>query len=128
MELPSAPRSGAVQAAAELPCWCRSGRWSQSFRTRRFGLLRCTGCGGYRIDPPAIAPGGDSEAFYTNYYRAGTPAALASNGSDSECTSWFWKVAERVPELARPRRSVLDVGCGEGHLCEQLRRRREDPQ
>lgn len=122
MRTPSAARSCQPRAAAELPCWCGSGPWTESFRTRRFGLLRCTGCGSYRIDPPPITSAGESEEFYTGYYRDGGAFAPVPNGHGCTRPSWFSSVAGKVPALAKAGRSVLDVGCGDGHLCEQLHR------
>lgn len=95
----------------DLACWCGSGRWSRCFRTARFGLLQCTGCGGYRIDPPPLQHESQSETFYTDYY-----SNLEVHGQ----VSWFRKVGRRVPELSVPGLAAADIGCGDGHLCAEL--------
>jgi SAM-dependent methyltransferase len=35
--------------------------------------------------------------------------------------AWFWKVAERVPQLMEIRESAADIGSGDGHFCADLR-------
>jgi 2-polyprenyl-3-methyl-5-hydroxy-6-metoxy-1,4-benzoquinol methylase len=99
-------------AAADFDCWCGAGTWFCRFRTRRFGLLRCSACGSYRIDPPPVRSSSESQNFYTDYYsKVQTHAQV----------SWFRTVAARVPELAHPGEIVADIGCGDGNLCAELR-------
>lgn len=105
---------------AALPCWCGRDRWSLYFRNRRFGLLRCSGCGTYQIDPPPLRGGHESADFYTDYYsKLKLPTHRASTISSRN--AWFWKVAEKVPRLAEVRQNVLDIGSGDGHFCGELR-------
>ena len=104
-----------------LTCWCSCQEWSVCFRRKDFGLIRCAGCGSYRISPPALR--GDSEAaeFYTAYYDA---PVEPGNGSRAQATrhSRFWKVVAEVPQLAGVGERALDIGCGEGALCSELKR------
>lgn len=106
-----------------LPCWCDRGEWRVTFRTHQFGLVRCTACGCYRIDPPPISMDEESAAFYTDYYlrpeSSGFQAVVSAQPAGLQ--SRFWQVAEKVPEVAHPAGVVLDIGCGEGHLCAELR-------
>ena len=108
---------------ASLGCWCGRGSWRTCFRTRRFGLVRCTACGTYRIDPPPIASDGESGTFYTHYYEGGNPSdevSLSESGRRPGRASRFWNVVSRVPSLDGGGGRVLDVGCGEGGLCAEL--------
>jgi 2-polyprenyl-3-methyl-5-hydroxy-6-metoxy-1,4-benzoquinol methylase len=107
-----------------LACWCGAGDLRTLFRTKRFGLVRCTRCGCFRIDPPPISGEEEGADFYTNYY-ARAPFAKADEKSGSpngpKGNSRFWRVVERVPDLGRPRQRVADIGCGEGGLCAELK-------
>src|SRR5579871_5634868 len=106
---------------SELACWGESGKWSLYPRGRRFNVLQCNGCLGYRIDPPPISSPQQSEEFYTNYYRTvGTEVSAISKPTASR-TAGFWKVAHRFPELLQVKQTVLDIGCGDGHLCAELK-------
>src|SRR5215470_9421621 len=107
----SAPKTR-LSIGDELACWCGAVSWSCQFRTARFGLLRCPACGGYRIDPPPLRHESQSETFYTDYY---------SNLEVQAQVSWFRKVAARVRELQAAGESAVDIGCGDGHLCAELR-------
>jgi 2-polyprenyl-3-methyl-5-hydroxy-6-metoxy-1,4-benzoquinol methylase len=109
------------RAASELVCWCGSGTWRLYLRGRRFSVLKCSGCLGYRIDPPPISSPQESEDFYTNYYRTVATEVAAIEKSTSSKTAGFWRVAERAPDLLQVRRTVLDIGCGDGHLCAELK-------
>lgn len=109
--------------AASLPCWCGSGEWQVCFRTRRFGLLRCSACGSFETDPPPLRGDDESARFYTDYYSrtaTGSQAARPSAAKPAR-SAWFWKVVEHVPELARVRSSAVDIGSGDGHFCAELR-------
>lgn len=102
-----------------LACWCGEGGWAPQFRTARFGLVRCTSCGCFRIDPPPIAADDESASFYTSYYSSPNESG---NGADvAGRRSRFWRVAARVPRLTSVGERALDVGCGEGVLCAELR-------
>jgi 2-polyprenyl-3-methyl-5-hydroxy-6-metoxy-1,4-benzoquinol methylase len=87
-----------------------------TFRTARFGLLRCAACGTFRIDPPPLEADEDAAAFYTSYYDTpdGRPPGQPTTGRRR---SRFWAVAEAVPKLTEPGRVALDLGCGDGGLC-----------
>jgi 2-polyprenyl-3-methyl-5-hydroxy-6-metoxy-1,4-benzoquinol methylase len=93
------------------------------FRTSRFGLVQCSACGCFRIDPPPISGEEEGAQFYTDYYAKGPnvrPTMLASRQAIRR-GSRFWRVVERVPDLGRPRLRVADIGCGEGGLCAELK-------
>src|SRR5256885_2469346 len=108
---------------APLVCWCGASGWRAVFRTPRFGLVRCQSCGSYRIDPPPIANEAEAAAFYTDYYaRPEGRDAPRPAVSPLARGSRFWRVAEQVAELNRIGQVALDVGCGEGRLCGELRR------
>jgi 2-polyprenyl-3-methyl-5-hydroxy-6-metoxy-1,4-benzoquinol methylase len=88
---------------------------------RRFNVLQCSGCHGYRIDPPPIQSPQQSEEFYTRYYRTvGTDAVAIEVPSNSKGAG-FWRVAERFEALRDVRQRAVDIGCGDGHLCAELR-------
>lgn len=102
-----------------LPCWCGQGSWNQVFRTPCFGLLHCSACHSYRIDPPPIRTSSESSEFYTTYYQnVKSPPATFSHSFSR--TSRFWKVAEQIPSLEHAKNLVVDIGCGDGHLCAEL--------
>jgi 2-polyprenyl-3-methyl-5-hydroxy-6-metoxy-1,4-benzoquinol methylase len=107
-----------MMAAAGLACWCLEGTWNVCFRRKTFGLLRCSGCGCYRIDPPAVAAPSGLGNFYTTYYNGRSQAVTAVPVVRA---SRFWKVAGRVPALDEPGACALDIGCGEGSLCAELK-------
>jgi 2-polyprenyl-3-methyl-5-hydroxy-6-metoxy-1,4-benzoquinol methylase len=107
-----------------LGCWCGRGELRTRFRTRRFGLVRCTACGCFRIDPPPISGDEESAHFYTDYYAKGEWANAGEGAPRPGAPtrdSRFWRVVEQVPELDRPRQKVADIGCGEGGLCAELK-------
>ncbi len=106
----------AIRGADEDRCWCTERVMERRFRTARFGLVRCTRCGCYRIDPPPLTQRDESSRFYTMYYAQRADDADAAAGR-----SRFWTVAARVPALRAAGALAIDVGCGDGHLCAQLR-------
>lgn len=58
--------------------------------------------------------------FYTGYYdqratQGGSGVASATR------TSRYWRVVETVPDLERVEKRVVDIGCGDGRLCGELR-------
>lgn len=108
-------------SSGELACWCGRGKWSSCFRTPRFGLLQCIACGCYRIDPPPLKQGTEAENFYTDYYSRVFAESKPIKCLEGSRTSGFWKVVARVPELAASGTAAADIGCGEGHLCAELR-------
>ncbi len=109
------------------PCWCGQGEFRRCFRTKRFGLVRCTSCGCFRIDPPAFEREEESARFYTDYYAKGDGNGNGGRDWDASAPlartrdSRFWKVVDQVPDLDRPRETVADIGCGEGGLCAELK-------
>jgi 2-polyprenyl-3-methyl-5-hydroxy-6-metoxy-1,4-benzoquinol methylase len=106
-------------SVANMPCWCGSATHQECWRTARFGLLRCPSCSCYRIDPPPLADEGAGEAFYTKYYEQPRKPARAPTKNRA---SRFWDVAAADPCLLEPGASALDLGCGEGQLCDELLR------
>ena len=107
-------------SGAALPCWCGSGAWSLCFRTPKFGLVRCSACGTYQTDPPPLRADDESAEFYTDYYSKGRAHEVQAALRVSTRNAWFWRVAEKVPQLAEVRESVIDIGSGDGHTCAEL--------
>lgn len=103
-----------------MACWCGARDFQTRFRTGDFGLIRCQACGCHRIDPPPIDRDDQAAEFYTGYYERakGHAGATPSTGR----TSRFWEVVRAEPSLEPPAERVVDIGCGEGHLCGELRR------
>ncbi len=102
-----------------IACWCGDTQWEVCFRTSRIGLVRCPSCGVYRIDPPPIMQQEEVGDFYTNYYAM--PVETTSKFPKTiQRKSRFWRVVDRVPELAEVKQAVVDIGCGEGTLCSEL--------
>ena len=115
------PVAGPQNSREALPCWCGAAAWDQRFRTRRFGVLRCRECQTYRIDPPVLRSTEEGRTFYKEYYKkVGTDARPIARPASSR-TSDFWRVAEECGWLNRPGRRAVDIGCGEGHSCAELR-------
>jgi 2-polyprenyl-3-methyl-5-hydroxy-6-metoxy-1,4-benzoquinol methylase len=106
---------------AAVACWCGGSSWRPQFRAQQFGLLRCGACGSYRIDPMPLHRNADGAAFYSDYYADKTSAARAAVGDAPNRCSRFWQVVRQVPSLAAPGEAALDIGSGEGTLCEELR-------
>jgi SAM-dependent methyltransferase len=108
-----------VTTDPSIACWCGSPSAVEQFRTRTFGLVRCTLCGCYRIDPPPIGHDGDAASFYSHYYerQKTSPPTTQSVGRSSR----FWEVVRQEPSLEESGERVADVGCGEGDLCHELR-------
>lgn len=103
-------------------CWCGGGPAEVTFRTSRFSLVECPSCGCFRIDPPPLVSEAAAPDFYTQYYAArqrvdGTRHAPAVNNR----TSRFWRVAAHSKQLYRIGRVAVDVGCGDGRLCAELK-------
>jgi SAM-dependent methyltransferase len=107
-------------STAALPCWCGSGRWSLCFRTPKFGIVRCSACGTYQTDPPPLRGDDESAEFYTDYYSKSHAVPVAPAAPVASRNAWFWRVAEKVPQLAAIRKSVIDIGSGDGHTCAEL--------
>ncbi len=103
-----------------LNCWCSAGAWCVCFKKKSFGLLRCRSCGSYCISPPAVANDEELGEFYTSYYESAVTATPSTRHVRTR-NSRYWKVVERVPELDRVAERVLDIGCGEGSLCGELK-------
>ena len=120
------PLEGCMSVVSALPsmaqslvCWCRGGNWESQFRTKKFGLLRCSGCGGYQIDPPPLQTPESSEEFYTEYYSRASVNHLVAQAKQEK--SAYWSVLDQVSYLPLKGNRAADVGCGDGHLCSQLR-------
>ncbi|MEP7353424.1 MAG: class I SAM-dependent methyltransferase [Acidobacteriota bacterium] len=103
----------------ELPCWCRQGQWAEYFRTKDFGLLRCSECGCFRIDPPAVSAAEELADFYTGYYQGKVQAVPAATAVGR--TSRYWRVVDKHPALTRVGEAAVDIGCGDGTLCAELK-------
>ncbi len=119
--LPAAVMDEESAGVAELDCWCGSGEWQTCFRTRRFGVLYCGKCRTYRIDPPPLAKDASAEDFYTDYYAQRPEEDAAAEVRRSARDSKFWQICARVPELREPWIKALDIGCGDGGLCAELK-------
>jgi 2-polyprenyl-3-methyl-5-hydroxy-6-metoxy-1,4-benzoquinol methylase len=81
--------------------------------------VRCGACGCYRIDPPPIRGDAEAASFYTWYYdrqKTGEPKRSTRTRS-----SRYWQVVRAERSLEQPQQAVADIGCGEGHLCNELR-------
>ena len=104
--------------AATFACWCGWQNGQQQYRTSVYGLVRCGSCGCYRIDPPPISRDDQAPGFYTGYYSRRKPT---SRKSETNRSSRFWHVVRREPSLDGFGQRAVDVGCGEGHLCHELR-------
>ena len=102
------------------PCWCGSTLASTRFRTPTFGLLCCSACGTFRIDPPPIARDDQSGDFYTAYYAARNLTAPDGGPPRRGRVSRFWKVVQQVPALRKTADTVMDFGSGDGRLCYEL--------
>jgi len=113
----------AVAPAREtsLACWCRGGQWEVCSRGDTFGVLRCTRCGCCRIDPPPVSNPAELGHFYTSYYSDKVRSATSIDTPSDQETSRFWKVVHQFPPLAETLDSAVDVGCGNGTLCAELR-------
>lgn len=65
----------------------------------------------------------DVKSHYDEYYQdflANTkPLANPATAKHSS----LWRVADRFPELYKPGNRALDLGCGNGHLCAELKAR-----
>ena len=103
-----------------LPCWCEKGEWVRCFRTARFGLLQCSACSCYRIDPPPLLADTQSSSFYTEYYSH-PKGRLDQNEEKGRRGSRFWRVADQVRSVEQPAQTAVDIGCGEGQLCNELK-------
>ena len=103
-----------------ISCWCGAENGEQQFRTRTFGLVRCGSCGCYRIDPPPISRDDEAATFYTRYYDGSNGHGSARPAAPRR-TSRFWQVARQEPSLEQAGGEAADIGCGEGHLCHELR-------
>lgn len=55
--------------------------------------------------------------FYTQYYSRLSQESLHSTRKQSR----YWQVVKQVSALRQIRHSALDVGCGDGDLCYELR-------
>lgn len=105
-----------------FPCWCGENAWRACFRTRRFGLLCCGSCGCYRTDPVPLQADGEASDFYTEYYSQQASQEPVETGRNGRAAaSRFLRVVCRFPELSCVRQSTADIGCGEGHLCAELK-------
>lgn len=101
-----------------MDCWCGSNKWNTCFRATRFGLVQCSTCGVFRIDPPPLLQDSDGKQFYSNYYKKDS---LSDLNSSIAFKSRFWNVVDCMPEVGEVKETVLDFGCGEGSLCSQLK-------
>jgi 2-polyprenyl-3-methyl-5-hydroxy-6-metoxy-1,4-benzoquinol methylase len=124
LSIPSVSNALNERLPPPLGCWCGHGELRTQFRTKKFGLVRCSACGCYRIDPPPVGGDEESAAFYTDYYGKGQFAeqeAVHEEPLRATRDSRFWRVVERYPDLGQPKEAVADIGCGEGGLCAELK-------
>jgi len=91
------------------------------FHARRGGLARCTSCGCFQTDPPPLTDSQQSEEFYTHYYANLEMNARPIARPSQSRTAGFWRVAEQFAPLQRSLMTVADIGCGDGHLCAELK-------
>ncbi|RPH37545.1 class I SAM-dependent methyltransferase [bacterium] len=110
-----------LRVADPQPCWCGCDTWSVEFRVSKFGLLRCPRCGTFRIDPRPLKESAASSDFYSHYYEEAQHGEVKGAGSTGLRTSRFWKTVRQFQPLLRPGMDALDVGCGNGTLCNELK-------
>ncbi|MEZ5351562.1 MAG: class I SAM-dependent methyltransferase [Bryobacteraceae bacterium] len=105
-----------------VTCWCGQSSWTVSATGRGFKVLHCAACGSYKNDPPPVEPS-DIKAHYDAYYvdRLATTKPLPNPATAKH--SPFWIVADRFQELYKPGNRAIDLGCGNGHLCAELKAR-----
>jgi 2-polyprenyl-3-methyl-5-hydroxy-6-metoxy-1,4-benzoquinol methylase len=82
--------------------------------------LGCPECGCFRNDPPPIAGLPETtEEFYSEYYAD----AKVVSAAEQRCTSRLWSVEAQQPALLTPAENAIDIGCGDGILCSELKRK-----
>lgn len=62
--------------------------------------------------------------FYTSYYSGTTKYLRKDRHRDENHhprNSRFWRVADKVCQIKGAKQRVLDIGCGEGTLCNELK-------
>ncbi len=103
----------------EFPCWCGSAKWEVKFSQPGYQLLHCTNCGVFRNDPPPVSNNDENADFYTSYYEIKKEDGKMELPATKN--SRFWKVADKENILAQKDGTVLDLGCGDGGLCGELK-------
>lgn len=101
-------------------CWCGTDKWEISFAIPGYRLLHCTNCGVFRNDPPPVSKPEESSDFYTSYYKEKKTYGNAGVTPKTK-NSRFWKVAKKEGIAINPDGVVLDLGCGDGDLCNELK-------
>lgn len=109
-----------MEKLASSHCWCGATEVAVYFQTKKFSLLRCCSCGCYRNNPPPVQSHTEAEKFYTQYYES--EIKHESNCQKIKPASRFWRVVEKCSMLKIVQNQVLDVGCGEGGLSNELKR------
>jgi len=109
-----------LQQTPSALCWCGSRKRTVRFKTSTYRLLRCDECGTYSIDPPPISTVEEASEFYTRYY-AGEASPVYEREAVNDRKSRFWRVVAKVPSLGEAGNVAVDVGCGDGRLCAELK-------
>jgi 2-polyprenyl-3-methyl-5-hydroxy-6-metoxy-1,4-benzoquinol methylase len=105
----------------ETPCWCNESNWIDVFHTRKFGLVRCPSCGTFRIDPPPVQNDEEGAQFYTEYYDNKKHEDVVLVRKNGTRNSRFWLVWDKCLEIRTVGKSAVDIGSGDGRLCNELR-------
>lgn len=106
----------------DYPCWCGEIKGTvfcaQLFR-RKFIVLQCDNCGTQRILPRALGNQADAQKVYNhpNHTRSDLPSEIIEFSSTA-----LLKRIQEVGIAFEPGMTVIDIGCSDGTLLENIRR------
>src|SRR5262245_57436417 len=110
-----------MKSANCIACGCRRPHWLQTFdlraRWHEFGILRCLHCGLGRTEPKPKDP--YLEAAQTQVDIPNAEAIRDDLERHPVRSPWAREVARVLIERRAPE-DILDVGCGEGDLLDEL--------